>query len=149
MKRDSVLIHFNLPKPVSDRLNEVSRGPGVCKTHIIVEAVKAFLDRKGSDEIELRFAMRLDRISNQLERIERNGRIELESLALFVRYMLSVTAPLAADDEAGRAAAKARYNAFIDRVAQQIASGRISLAPDRDNDRNGREAFDRSARKVG
>ena len=70
---------------------------------------------------------RLDRISSQLARIERNGQIELESLALFVRYMLTVNAPLPEGDEAARAIGRDRFEAFVERVGQQLASGRLTL----------------------
>ena len=52
-----------------------------------------------------------------------------ESLALFVRYMLTVNAPLAKSGEASRAIGRDRFAAFVKRVGQQLASGRSSLAP--------------------
>ena len=88
------------------------------------------LDRKGDDALELKFMGRLDRMSNQLARIERNSRIELESLALFVRYMLTVNAPLPEGDKAAQAIGRDRFNAFVERVGQQLAGGRLSLVPE-------------------
>ena len=76
--------------------------------------------------------MRLDRISGQLERIERNGHVELESLALFVRYMLTVTPPVADEDDAARAVGRDRFAAFVERVGRRLAGGRLALLPEED-----------------
>lgn len=116
-----------LPKEISDRLEALARAPGASKSRILAEAVTAWLNRKGVDEMELRFAKRLDRISNQLARIERDGHVQLESLALFVRYMLTVNAPLPEGDEAARAVGRDRFAAFVQRVGQQLASGRLTF----------------------
>src|SRR4051794_12770569 len=109
MARSDLVRHqLFLPRALSERLDVLARGPGASKSRILAEAVAAWLDRKSADEIELRFIGRLDRISNQLARIERNGHVELESLALFVRYMLTVNAPLSEGDEAARAIGRDR-----------------------------------------
>src|SRR6185312_7626520 len=102
-RSDFVRHQLFLPRALSERLEALARGPGASKSRILAEAVAAWLERKGDDELELRFMRRLDRLSSQLARIERNGQIELESLALFVRYMLTVNAPLPEGDEAARA----------------------------------------------
>lgn len=129
-RRPHVTCRFELPREIHDRLEEITRVPGVCKSRIVGEAVTAFIERKGSGELEHRFAMRLDRLSHQLARIERIARIEVESLALFVHYMLTVNAPLAEGDEAARAIGRDRFNAFIERVAHQVAGGRLTLVPE-------------------
>jgi len=109
MARSELVRHqLFLPRAVSGRLEALARGPGASKSRVLAEAIAAWLNRKGADEVELRFMARLDRISNQLARIERNGQIELESFALFVRYMLTVNAPLAEGDEAARAVGRDR-----------------------------------------
>jgi predicted DNA-binding protein len=119
-----------LPKDVSDRLEALARAPGASKSRILAEAVTAWLNRKGVDEMELRFAHRLDRLSNQLARIERDGHVQIESLALFIRYMLTVNAPLPEEDEVSRAVGRDRFAAFVQRVGQQLAGGRLSFVPE-------------------
>ena len=129
-RADLVRHQLFLPRALSERLEALAREPGVSRSRILAEAVAAFLDRKGDDTLELRFMGRLDRLSNQLARIERNGQIELESLALFVRYMLTVNAPLPEGDKAAQAIGCDRFAAFVERVGQQLASGRLSLVPE-------------------
>jgi hypothetical protein len=129
-RTDRVRHQLFLPRSVSERLESLARAPGASKSAILAAALAAWLDRRGTDELELRFARRLDRITGQLARIERDGHFQVESLALFIRYMLAVNAPLAEDDEAGRAIGRDRFAAFIGRVSQQVAGGRRSFEPE-------------------
>ncbi|HEY7959580.1 MAG TPA: CopG family transcriptional regulator [Sphingomicrobium sp.] len=127
-RADLVRHQLFLPRALSERLETLALGPGASKSRILADALSAWLERRGADELELRFMGRLDRISNQLARVERNSTIELESLALFVRYMLTVNAPLPEGDEAARAIGRDRFAAFVERVGQQLASGRPTFA---------------------
>jgi predicted transcriptional regulator len=119
-----------LPKLLSDRLEALAAKPGTTKSAILVDAVTAWLTRRGTSELDDRFGIRLDRMSNALARIERDGSILLETLALFVRYELAIHAPLAENDQAGRAMAAKRFEAFITQVSRQITSGRRAIAID-------------------
>lgn len=129
-KSEQVRYQLFLPKAVADRFEQLAAAPGASKSRLLAAAVEAWLDRRGTDELEQRFARRLDRISGQLARIERDGHVGLESLALFVRYMLTVNPPLHEGDEAARAIGRDRFAAFVSRVGQQLASGRITLLPE-------------------
>lgn len=119
-----------LPKAVAERFEKLAAAPGASKSKLLAAAVDAWLNRRGTDELEERFARRLDRLSNQLARIERDGHVTLESLALFIRYMLTVNPPLSEGDEAARAIGRDRFAAFVQRVGQQLASGRLTLIPE-------------------
>ena len=125
----SVTYRVTLPKALGERLETLASAPGVYKSKIVAEAVAAFLERSGDDELELRFAQRLDRLSNHLARIERNTHVELESLGLFIRYMLTVSPPIGEGDEGARAIGRDRFAAFVERVGRSLAGGRVSLLP--------------------
>ena len=129
-RRDLVRYQLFLPRALADRFEALAAKPGASKSSILVAALTAFLDRRGAGELDERFGLRLDRISAQLARIERGGHVQLESLALFVRYMLTVNAPLPDEDEAARAIGRDRFAAFVTRVGQQLASGRSTFLPD-------------------
>lgn len=118
-----------LPKPLSDRLETLAAKPGATKSAILADAVTAWLNRRGTSELEERFALRLDRMSNALARIERDGNVTLETLALFIRFELSIQAPLAENDAVGRALARERFDAFVSQVGRAVASGRRTLLP--------------------
>jgi len=126
---DRVRHQLFLPKPVSDRLEALAAAPGATKSAILADAVTAWLNRRGASELEDRFALRLDRMSNALGRIERDGHVMLETLALFVRFELSIQAPLAENDVAGRALARERFEAFVMQVGRAVATGRRTLLP--------------------
>lgn len=118
-----------LPKPLSDRLETLAAKPGATKSAILADAVTAWLNRRGTSELEERFALRLDRMTNALARIERDGNVTLETLALFIRFELSIQAPLAENDAVGRALARERFDAFVSQVGRAVASGRRTLLP--------------------
>jgi hypothetical protein len=119
-----------LPRPLSERFEQLAAAPGASKSRLLAAAVEAWLNRRGTDELEQRFALRLDRLSGQLGRIERDGHVQLESLALFVRYMLTVNPPVAENDEAARALGRDRFATFVERVGRQLASGQVTLRPE-------------------
>lgn len=116
-----------LPKPLSERLEALAAKPGATKSAILTDAVTAWLNRRAASELDDRFGLRLDRLSTALARIERDGQVVLETLALFIRFELSIQAPLAENDQAGRAIGRDRFEAFVTQVGRQIAAGRRSF----------------------
>ena len=127
-----------LAEDVSAKLEQLAAKPGASKSAILADAIHAWLNRRGTQELDDRFGLRLDRISTQLGRIERDQQIVMESLALFVRYYLTTNAPLPEPDQAARAVGRDRFQAFIDQVGRQIAGGgrtlgRVEAADGRSN----------------
>ncbi len=134
-RRDQVRYQLFLPRDVAERFEALAAEPGASKSAILAAALTAFLNRRGASELEERFAIRLDRISNQLGRIERDGNVSLESMGLFIRYMLTVNAPLAEEDEVARAIGRDRFALFVERVGRTLARGRRTLEPEASDDR--------------
>lgn len=118
-----------LAKPLSDRLEVLAAKPGASKSAILADAVTAWLNRRGASELEDRFAIRLDRLTNAIARVERDTHVVLETLALFIRFELAIQVPLAENDHAGRAAAAKRFEAFVNQVGRNVATGRRTLLP--------------------
>ncbi len=116
-----------LPEDLSHRFEALASAPGASKSAILTDALIAWLNRQAASELENRFNQRLDRMSMALGRIERDGHILLESLALFVRYELMIQAPLPETDEAARAIGRDRFEAFVSRVGEALASGQRTL----------------------
>ena len=102
-KRAKARHQLFLDADLSEKLEALAAKPGASKSAILADAVAAWLNRRGSHELDDRFGLRLNRISAQLNRIERDQQVVLESLGLFVRYQLTVTAPLPEADQAARA----------------------------------------------
>jgi hypothetical protein len=116
-----------LSTDISAKLEALAAKPGASKSAILADAVKAWLNRRGASELDDRFGLRLERISGQLGRIERDQHVLLESLALFIRYQLTINAPLPEPDQATRAVGRDRFQSFIDQVGRQIAGGNRTL----------------------
>lgn len=127
MKPRRVRYQLFLSEELSHRFEALAGKPGASKSAILTDALIAWLNRQAASELENRFSQRLDRVSMTLGRIERDGHILLESLALFVRYELMVQAPLAEADEAARAVGRDRFEAFVTRVGEALASGQRTL----------------------
>lgn len=117
--------HLYLDDELTEQLDALARKPGSSKSAIVADALRGYLARRGTKELDDLLKTRLDRISRQLGRIERDQQILMETLALFIRYQLTVTAPLPeADQAAARALGQERFQAFIDQVGRRLADGR-------------------------
>ena len=127
---DRIRHQLFLPKDLSERLEVLANKPGATKSAILVDALTAWLNRRAASELEDKFGTRLDRMTNAIGRIERDGHVLLETLALFVLIELTVNAPLPKGDDAARAVGRARFEEFVTRVGERLASGRRTLAPD-------------------
>jgi hypothetical protein len=134
MKRPKSRHQLFLDADLSEKLEALAAKPGASKSAILADAVAAWLNRRGAHELDDRFGLRLNRITAQLNRIERDSQVLLESLALFVRYQLTVTAPLPDPDQAARAVGRDRFQAFVDQVGRQIADGRRAFSGDADGE---------------
>lgn len=118
-----------IDRDVSDALERLAIGRYGNKSRLANDAIRDWLDRRGSKKIDDLLKLRLDRISRELDAARRDIDVLLESLALFVRYQLMVTAPLPEADAAGRAVGRERFEAFIAQVGRQVAGGTRTLAP--------------------
>ena len=127
---DRIRHQLFLTKELSERLEALASKPGATKSAILVDALTAWLTRRAASELEDKFSARLDRMTNAIGRIERDGQVLLETLALFVLIELTVNAPLPKGDDAARAVGRARFEEFVTRVGERLASGRRTLAPD-------------------
>lgn len=116
---------------IDSRLNEaleaLAASPGATKSGIVSDALAAYIARRGTKEVDDLLKLRLDRMSRDMHRIARDIEVLLETLSLFVRYQLSVTAPLPEADHAARAVGRDRFEVFVAQVGRQIAGGKRSI----------------------
>lgn len=131
--KDKVRHQLFLPRPLSDRLEALATRPGASKSAILVDALTAWLNRRGASDLEDRFAIRLDRLTQAIGRVDRDTYLLLETLALFIRFELAIQTPLAENDQAGRALGAKRFEAFVTQVARQVSTGRRTLAAKTDD----------------
>lgn len=107
------------------RLDQVAAMKGVSKSSIIAAALASWLSPDAGDQREAAIGKRLDRLTRQFERLERDQGILIETLALYVRYFLTVSTPIPeAHQEAARSQGKARYTQFIEQLGRHLLRGR-------------------------
>lgn len=117
--------HLYLDEALSEELGRLARKPGSSKSGIIADALRAYLTRGAGKEADAALKARLDRFTRTVARVERNQEVLLETLALYVRWQLTVTAPLPESEQAAaRAAGEARFQSFIEQLCRRLAAGR-------------------------
>ena len=118
-----------IDREIGDALEALAAGNRGNKSRLVNDALKDWLARRGTREVDDLLKVRLDRLSRELDGARRDIDVLLESLSLFVRYQLTVTAPLPEADAAGRAIGRDRFESFVAQVGRQIAAGTRTLAP--------------------
>jgi predicted transcriptional regulator len=116
---------FRLPPDLAGKLADYANRKRVPQALVVEAALASHLSPDGADRLEAALARRLDRMSRQIERLERHVTISNEALALFVRFWLTSTPPL---PDTGQAAAQAkgrdRYEGFVEALGRRLARGR-------------------------
>jgi hypothetical protein len=116
-----------IDRAISDALEALAAAPGASKSRLVNDAVAGWLARRGTKEVDDLFRGRLDRMTREIAIIRRDGEVLRESLSLFVRYQLTVTAPLPEGDAVALAIGRDRFEAFVGQVGRQLASGHATL----------------------
>lgn len=123
-----VRLNVYFPPDLAKQVDELAIHRRISRSAIIEAAVGSYLSPDGADQLEAAFARRLDRLSRQVQRLERNTGLTTEALALFVRFWLSVTPPLPDEDQAvAQVKGRKRYEGFIETLGRRYASGKSLL----------------------
>jgi hypothetical protein len=122
-----------IDRELSDALEGLAARRGGNKSRIVNAALEDWLARRGSKAIDELLKVRLDRLSREMAACRRDIEVVLEGLALFIRYQLTVTAPLPEADAAALAVGSDRFERFISQLGRQLATGKRTLVrPDRE-----------------
>jgi hypothetical protein len=109
---------------VAKRLALAASRPGTNKSAIVDAALDRFLNPERDQSGDAALIRRLDRMSRQLDRVDRDLSITAETVALFVRYYLTITPPLpSGDQDAARALGRERFEIFVAQIGKRVASG--------------------------
>ena len=115
----------------------------VSKSAVIEAAVASLLSADASERLEAVFARRMDRIDRQIAGMDEDLAIMGETLALFIRFWLTVTPPLPDSAQASaRAKGVERFEGCLQSHGRKLATGDRflrELSPDIDTRRNGGE----------
>jgi len=112
---------FYLPDDLSEKLDALAKEPGSSKTAILTDALRAWFERRAANELDERFGIRLDRISQANERLERKLDFVAEALGTFVQHQLTVLAHQPPFDDATGQLGLKRYRAFVEMVGRRLA----------------------------
>lgn len=96
----------------------------VSKSAVIEAAVASFLSADASERLEAVFARRMDKLGRQVDGLDEDLAILGETLALFIRFWLTVTPPLPDSAQASaRAKGAERFDGFLQSLGRRLATG--------------------------
>src|SRR5882757_2717176 len=116
---------LRLPPDLAAQLADYASRKRVPQALVVETALSSHLSPDSSERLEAALGRRLDRMTRQIERLERHVTISNEALALFVRFWLTSTPPL--PDTAQPAAqikGRERYEGFVEALGRRLARGR-------------------------
>ncbi len=118
-------LNVSLPAELIARINDIANRKRVTRSAIVEVAVESFLSPDHADMQEAALTRRLDRLSRQVARLERDQRITTETLALFVRFWLTITPPIAPEQQAAaQAKGRERFDGFVETLGKRVQKGR-------------------------
>ena len=108
----------------ANRLEQLATLRNVSKSGIVATAVSAYLSPDGPNQRSAAICRRLDGVSRQIEHLERDQTILLETIALWIRHQLAVSSPVPDGlQEAARAQGRARFADFTAQLARHLQRG--------------------------
>jgi hypothetical protein len=119
-----------IDREIGEALEALAAGETGNKSRLVNDALRDWLARRGSKEVDDLLRLRLDRISREIALARRDLEVLLESVSLFVRHQLTVTAPLPEGDTAALAVGRERFEKFVAQVGRQLASNWRTLGSD-------------------
>ena len=121
-------LNIYLEDHIAEQVALVSKRPGTNKSRIVNDALDRFFNPEQQETTTKALIRRLDHMSKTLDRLERNQSITVETLALFIRYFLTITPPLPEDDQAAaHAIGLERFEVFVAQVGRRLAQDKNLL----------------------
>lgn len=115
---------FRLPPDLAVKLADYATRKRVPQALVVETALASFLSPDASERLEGALGRRLDRLTRQVERLERHVTITNEALALFVRFWLTATPPLPDTAQpAAQAKGRERYEGYVEALGRRLAKG--------------------------
>ncbi|MEE9454648.1 MAG: CopG family transcriptional regulator [Paracoccaceae bacterium] len=122
-------LNVHIAYELSEKVTLFAKRPGVTKAAVVEAALMGFFSKEFDDQRDGALIRRLDRLTRHIDRLERNLGISTETLALFIRFFLTVTPPLPnTDQDAARALGKERFDYFITQLGRRLAGGKNMIS---------------------
>ncbi len=114
-----------LSRPLANKFEQVAMRRKRSKSAFLEDALRQLLEPETHPGVEDALLRRLDVMSRSSGALERELFVIGETLALLVRYFLTITPPLASSEqEAARLLGKERYQAFLTQIGRRIGANR-------------------------
>lgn len=141
-------LSLTLPSELLTRLNNLADRRKLSRSAVAEAAIASFLSPDAQDMREAAFTRRLDRLSRQTARLERDMQLTADTLALYIRFWLTITPPLAPEAHAAaQIKGKERFEGFVQTLGKRLQQGSsfLSEIPDDIPERGGERADDKPA----
>jgi hypothetical protein len=111
-----------LSRPLARKFDLVAQQRQGAKSALVEEALRASLEPQQHPGVEEGLARRLNELNKSVATIKRDVAIATETLALFVRYFLTITPPLPqSEQEPARLLGKERFQVFVAQIGRRLA----------------------------
>lgn len=122
-------LNLSLPVEMIGQINDLAARKRLSRSAIVEAAVASFLSPDSADMREAAFTRRLDRLSRQAARVERDLRVTADTLALFIRFWLTITPPLPPEDQPlAQAKGRERFEGFVETLGRRLQKGQSFLS---------------------
>lgn len=124
--RSRMNVYF--PREMLKQIADLADRKGLSRSAVVEAAVASFLSPDGSDRMEAAFTRRLDRLTRQVQRLERDVGISAETLALFIRFWLTITPPLPENAQSSaQIKGRERFEGFVETLGRRLQKGQSFL----------------------
>jgi hypothetical protein len=114
-----------LEPALMEQLTQLAKRKQQSVSLVAEAAIASFLTPDEDDRREAAVTRRLDRLTRQVERLERDLGVSVEAMALFIRYWLTVTPSIPDDFQAAaQAKGRERFASFLQMLGQRLATGK-------------------------
>src|SRR5262245_55998428 len=114
-----------LSEELADRFERVAKLRRGAKSALVEEALERRLNPEKFPLLDDALLRRLDEQATGLATLKRDTAINTEMISLFVRYFLTITPPLADNEQQpARALGKRRFEVFVAQIGRRLATDR-------------------------
>lgn len=111
-----------ISRPLARKFDLVAAHRNGAKSALVEEALRASLEPQQHPGVEDVLVRRLNDLNKSVATIRRDVAIATETLALFVRYFLTITPPLPeSEQEPARLLGKERFQVFVAQIGRRLA----------------------------
>lgn len=118
-----------ISRPLARRFDLIAQQRNGAKSALVEEALRAALEPQQHAGLDEGLARRLNELNRVVAGLRREMAVATETLAIFVRYFLTVTPPLPQDEqEPARLLGRERYQVLLTEVGRRVAENERLVA---------------------